>query len=159
MLAFQIRPHRSPQSDRRNLLNSAHRDFKSKRVERVIDEIGAPPSQHAPCPPPACPAFASTICARGSNAITRRAPCPAFVTCCISGFSVSNSEGWAAQWLLSDKADGGAVWDSAKGSKGRVSKVTLCATPPQGARHRHSAHEQGRRVFGARFRHGSKGHI
>ncbi len=47
-----MRPPRSPQSDRRNLLNSAHRDFKSKRVERVIDEIGAPPSQHAPCPPP-----------------------------------------------------------------------------------------------------------
>ena len=46
-----MRPPRSPQSDRRNLLNSAHRDFKSKRVERVIDEIGAPPSQHAPCPP------------------------------------------------------------------------------------------------------------
>jgi len=149
VLAFQIRPHRSPQSDRRNLLNSAHRDFKSKRVERVIDEIGAPPSQHAPCPPRA----AHRPQARPG---ARRAHLQPALSHAGAPIRVSSASGCAGDGF-SQRLPRGEISNPTPpmgkgrgflmGFKGSRFKRDPLHTPPQGARLRHSLHEQGQRMI------------
>ena len=127
-----MRPPRSPQSDRRNLLNSAHRDFKSKRVERVIDEIGAPPSQHAPCPPRLSGIRFHDLCSRFKR--DNKDSALSSIRNLLSFRFQRSKRGRVTDSMPgASKVVGYPVRDSASGSKGRVSKVTLCTPPPAGS--------------------------